>query len=507
MGTNMIIYLSELVCMVIAILVAILVFKLTHRKGLSMFFAIAMPIFVTIFVLSFILEKPNININKNINIEIGTDERVEKPKAMYHFQDVTDDVRMNGFINYSKPGKYKVEYEYDTPFGIYSKEVVVTVADTKGPELNLNGEEEYKISYKKEYLEPGFKAVDEYEGDLTNKVKIKEQKIDDNDINITYEVEDSSGNKTKKVRKVIIIDDISPEISINGSKNEVVLLNGEYKEEGAVASDEIDGDLTDKIQIEGNVDTEKAGSYYITYRVKDKSGNEISAQRIVIVASQDSVTLSEDGSNEIGIIFLTFDDGPSTNITPGILDILKEKNVKATFFILNYSEEEEAIVKREHEEGHTVGIHGYSHNYNDIYASEEAYMENLTKLQEKIKITTGYTPTITRFPGGSSNTISSFNPGIMTRLTKLVVDSGFNYYDWNVSSEDAVGAEDPQEIYDNVVNGLSKDKRNFVLMHDFEKNSAILEALPLIIDYAKENGYVFERITPETPMVKHRVFN
>ena len=201
MGTNIIIYLSELGVMVVAILIAILVFKLTHKKGLSMFFAIAMPIFVTIFALTFVFEKPQINIEKNINIEIGTDERVEKPKAMYHFQDVTDEVRMNGLINYSKAGKYKVSYEIETPFGMYSKEVIVTVADTKEPELTLNGEEEYKISYKKEYVEPGFKAVDEYEGDLTNKVKTTQEKIDDNNININYEVEDSSGNKVQKTRK------------------------------------------------------------------------------------------------------------------------------------------------------------------------------------------------------------------------------------------------------------------------------------------------------------------
>ena len=134
-------------------------------------------------------------------------------------------------------------------------------------------------------------------------------------------------------------------------------------------------------------------------------------------------------------------------------------------------------------------------------------MENITKLQEKIKITTGYSPIITRFPGGSSNTISSFNKGIMTRLSKLVLDNGYKYYDWNVSSEDAVGANTPKELYDNVVNGLSKTKRNFVLMHDFYKNEAILEALPKIIDYGMENGYYFEKITEETPMLTHRIFN
>ena len=507
MGTNIIIYLSELVVMVVAILIAVIIFKLTHKKGLSIFCSIAVPIFVAIFALTFVFEKPEININEKINIEIGTDEKVGIPKAMYHFQDVTKQIKMNGCINYSKPGIYKVNYEIDTIMGPYVKEVTVTVADTKGPEIILNGEEEYIISYKKEYIEPGFKALDDYEGDLTSEVKVKQEKIDDENINIIYEAQDSSGNKTEKIRRIKIIDDICPVITINGNRNIIIALNSEYKEEGATAQDEIDGDITDKIQIEGNVDTAKEGSYYITYKVKDKAGNEISNQRIVVVKNPEEIQLTEDGNNEIGIIFLTFDDGPSTNITPAVLDILKANNVKATFFILNYNEEEEQIIKREYEEGHTIGIHGYSHSYENIYQSEDTYMENITKLQEKIKLTTGYNSTITRFPGGSSNTVSSFNPGIMTRLTKLMVDSGYKYFDWNVSSEDAVGAEDPQEIYNNVVNGLSKGKRNFVLMHDFEKNSALLEALPLIINYAKENGYVFERITEETPMLTHRVFN
>ena len=507
MGVNNIIYLSETIIMLLCIITAIIIYKAKHKKGLAVFFAITMPTFITLFLLTFIFEIPDIKIEKNINIEIGTDKKIENPKAMYHFQNVTKEMKTKGKIDYSKPGTYKLEYEINTFFGPYTKEVIVTIADTTKPEIILNGEENLKISYKKEYIEPGFQAIDKYEGDLTDKVKTRQEKIDNNNINIIYEVQDSSGNKIEKTRKIKLIDDICPSITINGMRNQVVILGQEYKEEGATATDEIDGDLTSKIQIEGNVDTTKEGAYYITYKVSDNSGNEISNQRIVIVKKQEDIPETDSNEEEIGIIFLTFDDGPSSNITPCILDILKEKNIKATFFILNYNEEEEQLVKREYEEGHSIGIHGYSHKYEDIYQSEEAYMQNITKLQEKIKATTGYNSTITRFPGGSSNTISNFNPGIMTRLTKLVIDSGYKYFDWNVSSEDAVGVEDPQELYNNVINGISKEKRNFVLMHDFEKNEAILEALPQIIDYAKENGYVFEKITEETPMVKHRVFN
>ena len=95
----------------------------------------------------------------------------------------------------------------------------------------------------------------------------------------------------------------------------------------------------------------------------------------------------------------------------------------------------------------------------------------------------------------------------MTRLSKLLKEQGYTYFDWNVSSEDAVGAETPEELYDNVINGLSKGKRNVVLMHDFAKNKGIIEALPQIIDNGKQNGYVFEKITEDTPQVTHRIFN
>ena len=81
---------------------------------------------------------------------------------------------------------------------------------------------------------------------------------------------------------------------------------------------------------------------------------------------------------------------------------------------------------------------------------------------------------------------------------------GFKYFDWNVSSEDAVGADTSEELYNNVVNGLSKTKRNFVLMHDFEKNNAIVDALPRIIDFGEQNGYVFEKITEENAI---KLFN
>ena len=96
-------------------------------------------------------------------------------------------------------------------------------------------------------------------------------------------------------------------------------------------------------------------------------------------------------NSQNGVIYLTFDDGPSANITPKILDILKENNIKASFFLVNYSDSNEKLVQREVNEGHTVGIHGYSHEYSKIYRSKDSYLKNIYTLQEKIKKSTGNT--------------------------------------------------------------------------------------------------------------------
>ena len=113
----------------------------------------------------------------------------------------------------------------------------------------------------------------------------------------------------------------------------------------------------------------------------------------------------------------------------------------------------------------------------------------------------------TRFPGGSSNTVSSFNPGIMTRLCNIMVERGYKYFDWNVDSGDAGGARNADKMVDNVTKSLSKSRANVVLMHDFSSNSKVLDALPRIIDFGIENGYRFSNITENTPMVTHRPNN
>ena len=219
-------------------------------------------------------------------------------------------------------------------------------------------------------------------------------------------------------------------------------------------------------------------------------------------------TAKKDSKDVKGVIWLTFDDGPSSTSTPKILDILKKYNVKATFFVLNYSDANEKYIKREVAEGHTIGIHGYSHEYSKIYKSKQAYLDNVYKLQEKIQKTTGIKTMYTRFPGGSSNTVSrKYKKGIMTELSKEMLSRGFKYYDWNISSGDAGGAKNSNDVYKNVTKNLSKKRGNLVLCHDFANNKKTIGALEDIIKYGKKNGYIFKAIDDNTPMYGQHINN
>ena len=136
------------------------------------------------------------------------------------------------------------------------------------------------------------------------------------------------------------------------------------------------------------------------------------------------------------VVYLTLDDGPSKN-TQAVLDILDKYNAKATFFVTGAMPEYKDMIKKAYDKGHTIGMHTYSHDYAKVYASVDAYFQDLDQIGQLVKEEIGYVPCFIRFPGGSSNTISaSYTKGIMTTLTQEVQARGYQYYDWNGSSGD-----------------------------------------------------------------------
>ena len=201
-------------------------------------------------------------------------------------------------------------------------------------------------------------------------------------------------------------------------------------------------------------------------------------------------------------VYLTFDDGPSSN-TDQILDILKDYDVKATFFVVGKTDERSVkAYQRIVEEGHTLAMHSYSHRYDEIYESKEAFARDLNSLQEHLYETTGVWPRIYRFPGGSSNTVSKVD---MQELIEYLTDIGITYFDWNVASGDAVSRTLPAEtIVNNCLSGIEKQKESVILMHDASNKGTTIEALPQIIEAIQEQGDAeLLPITDETVPVQH----
>ena len=447
-------------------------------------------------VIFFIPPKFELKGGKNIEIKYG--EKYKEPgyKVTKFGQNLNKNVKITNKIK-NKVGTYDVIYKVKI-FGItFSQTRTVKIVDLEKPVITLNGKTNVLICPNSEYQEEGYKAIDNYDGDITEKIKITKK-----DNIITYFVKDSSNNEAKVTRKIIKEDKTSPSINLKGNKAITLYLGNTWKDPGYTANDNCDNDITNKVAISGSVNTNKLGTYKITYTVKDSSQNQTTVQRTVKVISKPTNFGSSSGKK--GTIYLTFDDGPKEGTTNVILDILKEENVKATFFVTNSGPD--YLIKREYNEGHTVGLHTASHNYSIVYKSVDSYYNDLKQVQDRVKRITGYESKIIRFPGGSSNTVSkNYSKGIMSILTKDVLNKGYKYYDWNISSGDAGETTSSSGVYNNVIRSLSKNRANMILMHDIKPYTR--DALRNIIRYGKNNGYTFEKITMSTPMITHHVNN
>lgn len=468
--------------------------------------------YITIFILAVLLIdiiiintyifKIDLKINgkKEVVVIYPNDYIEEGATATLFGNDVSRNIEIVSRVNPKIVGVYKVKYIVS--YGIIKNSVtrVVKVVDNLEPEITLNGDKTTYICKNQVYVDEGIKAIDNYDGDITDKVIIKNKKDE-----IIYTVNDSSNNKTKAIRKKIVGDNQNPTINLNGEKEINLYVGTEYKEPGVTAFDNCDGDISNKVETIGNVNHLKEGNYDITYKVKDSEGNESSVTRVVKV-NRKVITGSSVNAGTPGVIYLTFDDGPGAG-TSKILDILKRENVKATFFVTCSGSDE--LLYRAYNEGHTIALHTASHAYKQVYSSLSAYYEDLNKVSERVKRVTGVDSKIIRFPGGSSNTISrGIKKGIMTEIAASTLENGYHYFDWNVDSNDAGSCASKRTsscVYNNVIKGLSKSRSNVVLMHDIKTYTA--SAIESIIKYGKENNYSFEAITMDTAMVRHSINN
>ncbi len=218
---------------------------------------------------------------------------------------------------------------------------------------------------------------------------------------------------------------------------------------------------------------------------------------LYLVDNLDNV--AEEG--DIPMVYLTFDDGPSEN-TDAILDILDDYNVKASFFVVGedtevYGDAYRRIVN----EGHTIGMHSYSHNYSKIYQSADAFAEDYNQIHQLILDTTGVDTKYYRFPGGSSNKVSNTS---MSVFINYLNEQGATYYDWNVASGDATSqAFTADDLVDNVMRDVVKYKTSVVLLHDATNKNATVEALPRLIEALNDAGAMILPITDDTTIIQH----
>ena len=192
-------------------------------------------------------------------------------------------------------------------------------------------------------------------------------------------------------------------------------------------------------------------------------------------------------------VYLTFDDGPSRDITPQILDILKENDVKATFFVLGSRVElYPDTLKREFNEGHYISNHGYSHQYSRIYENKDTVFQEYVDCENAIKNALNnqdYNSYLFRFPGGSSG---GKYERIKSEARELLTSYGVAYTNWNCLTGDAAGKNTKEECIEEMLQTKGEQNSIILLMHDANDKAQTVEALPEIIQYFKNEGYTFK---------------
>lgn len=206
--------------------------------------------------------------------------------------------------------------------------------------------------------------------------------------------------------------------------------------------------------------------------------------------------------SEKKVIYLTFDDGPAGKVTKDILDILKKESVHATFFLIGGQiKNQEKVVKRMYDEGHSLGLHSMSHKKNNLYCSDESFLKEMLDTQELINSIVGYKPTALRFPFGCNNNCYK----ISQSMVDLLHENNLKIYDWNTDSGDGAHPDSNPSTF--IRNSKSNKDYVVLLMHCAYMSKNSVKALPDIIKYYKDNGYEFKVIDENTPEEFHFMKN
>lgn len=399
------------------------------------------------------------------------------------------DYSVENNVDSSAIGDYKVKYHVIYDNKNYDLIRNVSVVDTTPPELVILTSKVSKSSCGNNLR---YYAIDNYDGILTDKVSVIEE---NGEFKLT--VTDSSGNKTEKAVPVSEKEN-DYVLELVGNLYTYVKVGDNYVDEGVKVTNICGKVVNIPYQVDGEVDASTPGEYTVYYRIDGVDAYQ--ARKVVVY---NNFTPNQITSTDEKVIYLTFDDGPGV-YTEELLNILDKYNVKATFFVTAQFNKYLPLITRESESGHVVALHTDTHNWN-LYRSFENYYKDFSDMNKKIEEYTGSKTKLFRFPGGGSNTISkSKATGVVSYIASKMQEEGYTYFDWNVDSGDAAGANSTK-IYNNVINGISGRNYSVVLMHDIKRPT--IDTIEKIIVYALDNGYTFKTLSSNSPTVHHHVNN
>lgn len=401
------------------------------------------------------------------------------------------DIEITGTVDTATPGTYSLTYHLNNQ----TETVTVTVSDTSAPKLTPKNDLKIDMAQP---ISPAdlVQNIDEV-SEYTLSFKGEPDLTSEGEHRVTIVAVDAWKNQSETdVSFTRVVDTQAPTID---ELPEITIKQGESPDftDGLSATDDLDPAPKMKADT-SDFDNAVVGTAVVKIIAQDRSGNEATFERTVVVTEN-----PEYGKK---IVYLTFDDGPSKN-TKRVLDILARYDAKATFFVTGNGQDYNYLIKEAHDAGHAIGLHTYTHNYSQVYASDDAFFDDLQKISDMVESIIGEKSMLTRFPGGSSNTVSkNYSEGIMSRLTKELPARGYQYFDWNVSSGDASGNNVPTEKLIAGATASSADKI-VLLFHDTAAKDTTVEALPTVIEHYKAEGYVFRGLTHDSYAAHHGVNN
>jgi len=496
--------------------------KFVNKKSIIITLIILCVIWILWFLTHFLI---NFKLVGERIIELSYGEKYIEQGAIATFLGNELDVKIQDNININEEGRYVVYYKTRNVFGI-AKSIKrnVIVKDKELPKITLKGDNTIELGLDEEYIEPGYTAIDNVDGDITDKVEISNNIDIKNygEYKVIYKVTDSNNLTIEKIRKVIVKDKKYPTITLKGNSIVDVLLGEEYIEEGFIAKDNIDGDITDKVEVSSNINYKKIGSYQITYTVKDSYDNITTIKRTVNVVKKlleykdeyDNIDntsrgwwsinkfdyqrpsggasieeLKEYNAYYLGpdekVIYLTYDEGSNDTYLPEIIDVLNKNNVKATFFLCrNYMLMNKDLVKKMVDNGHLIGNHTFHHYKMPTLADKkdfDKYVYEVRAVEETYKEITGKDmEKIYREPRGEWS----------YRSLQIVKDLGYKTYFYSAYYYDYAADLSKADALDKMM----KRYHNGAIYLFHPKNKGNLEALDDFIKQMKELGYRFDLV-------------